>query len=125
MSRIINDTVEIELNGKKYKARLDLLCIAEAQYYFKSRGNKLTVPQMFEAIQEEDYMVICNLIIFAIKSCNPSVKMYDIYDSLKFANRHKITEQLILLINKAMPENDEEDKKKEEEMENSHPQNEN
>ena len=122
MSRIIDDTVEIELNGKKYRARLDLLAIAEAQYYFRSRGNKLTVPQMFEAIQEEDYMVICNLIIFAIKSCNPSVKMYDIYDLMKFANRHEITSQLITLINKAMPQEDD-DKKKEETTENHQAEN--
>lgn len=119
MSRIINDIVEIELNGQKYKARLDLLCIAESQFYFKTRGMKdITVPKMFEEIQSENYMVICNLIIFAIKSVNPNVKMYDIWDKLKFANRNEVTSQLIELINKAMPQDEEEDKKKEVEMEN-------
>ena len=114
MSRIINDTIEIELNEKKYKARLDLLCLAESQFYFKSRGMKdITIPKIFQAIQEEDYMVICNLIIFAIKSVNPSVKMYDVWADLKFAQRSEVTSQLIELINRSMPENNEEDKKKE------------
>ena len=123
MSRIVNDTVEITLNEKKYKARLDLLCIAETQYYLKTRGMKnITIPQIFESIQNEDYMTICSLIIFAIKSCNPSIKMYDIWDNLKFAERSLVTSQLIELLNKAMPQND--DDKKKEEMENSHQANE-
>ena len=118
MSRIIDDIVEIELNEKKFKARLDLLALSEAQFYFKQRGLKdITIPSIFKGIEEENYFIICNLLIFCIKSVNPQLKMLDIYADLKFADRNKVVEALISLINQSMPKNDD-DKKKEEEMEN-------
>lgn len=114
MSKIIDDVVEVELNGKKLKAKMDLLAIAESQFYFKQRGMKeITIPKIFSSIEQEDYFIICNLLIFCIKSCNPTLKMIDIYEDLKFAERTQIVEQLIKLINASMPK-DEEDKKKEE-----------
>ena len=114
MSKIIDDVVELELNGKKLKAKMDLLAIAESQFYFKQRGMKeITIPKIFSSIEEENYFVICNLLIFCIKSCNPTLKMIDIYEDLKFAERTQVVEQLIKLINASMPK-DEEDKKKEE-----------
>ena len=58
MSRILDDKLTIELNEQKYQARFDLLAIAETQYYFRSRGCPMTVPQIFKAIGEEDYFVI-------------------------------------------------------------------
>lgn len=106
MSRIVDDKVQIEVNGIKIYARFDMLAIAEAQYYFGARGKKYTVPQMFEEIQNENYFVICNLLIFCIKSCNPQKKMIDIFNELKFANRGEIVEGLLTCINKSMPKNE-------------------
>lgn len=115
MSRIIDDIVEIELNSKKLKAKMDLLAISEAQFYFKQRGMKeITIPKIFSSIEEENYFVICNLLIFCIKSCNPTLKMIDIYEDLKFAERTQIVEQLIKLINASMPKDEEENDKKKE-----------
>lgn len=115
MSRIIDDIVEIELNEKKFKGRLDLLALSECQFYMKQRGLKdITIPNIFKGIEEENYFIICNLLIFCIKSVNPQLKMLDIYADLKFADRNKVVEQLIKLINQSMPKNDDEDKKKEE-----------
>lgn len=106
MSRILDDKLTIELNEQKYQARFDLLAIAETQYYFRSRGCPMTVPQIFKAIGEEDYFVICNLLAFAIKSCNPSVKLADVYFNMKFADRNNVQMALVNLINNAMPKND-------------------
>ena len=61
---------------------------------------------MFEEIQNENYFVICNLLIFCIKSCNPQKKMIDIFNELKFANRGEIVEGLLTCINKSMPKNE-------------------
>ena len=115
MSRILDDKITIELNGQKYQARFDLLAIAECQYYLKSRGHKeITVPKLFQAIQEEDYFVICNLLAFAIKSCNPGKKLVDIYLDMKFADRGNVQMALMELIQASMPKNDE--SKKEEDL---------
>ena len=63
----------------------------------------ITVPKIFNAIQEEDYFIICNLLIFCIKSCNPTKKLVDLWGEMKFANRGEITTALIELINASMP----------------------
>lgn len=118
MSRITDDRIEIEINEKKYFARLDLLALAEFQFYCKSRNSKMTIPQMFESIQDEDYFVICNLLVFCIKSCNPSLKMANIYEDLKFTKRREVTSALIDLINASMPKED--DKKKVEDETEDH-----
>ena len=113
MSRILDDKRQIEVNGIKYFARFDMLAIAECQYYLKARGMKeITVPKIFYAIQEEDYFIICNLLIFCIKSCNPTKKLVDLWGEMKFANRGEITTALIELINASMP-NKNEDKAEE------------
>lgn len=110
MSRILDDKIQIELNEQKYQARFDLLCVAELQYYLKTRGCPMTVPQIFEGIQNEDYFVICNLLAFAIKSCNPSLKLVDLYYNMKFANRSEVQMAVINLINASMPKNENEGK---------------
>ena len=69
---------------------------------------------MFKEIEEENYFIICNLLIFCIKSVNPQLKMLDIYSDLKFAQRSDVVSCLIKTINQSMPKNDDEDKKKEE-----------
>lgn len=114
MSRITDDTIEIELNGAKYRARLDILAIAELQFYLKTRGYPMTVPQIFEAIQNNDWFVISNLLVFTIKSCAPAMKMYDIFENMKFNEKEKIISELIRIINKSMPEEDSDKKKVEE-----------
>lgn len=124
MSRILDDTVEVTLNEKKYRARLDILAIAETQYYLKTRGMKdITIPKIFSSISEGDWFVISALMVFCIKSCNPMAKMSDIFDNMKYFERNDIIEQVIELINKSMPQEDEDDKKKVEET--SHQANEN
>lgn len=50
-------------------------------------------------------------------------KMSDIFDNMKYFERNEIVEELIELINKSMPQEDEDDKKKVEET--SHQANEN
>lgn len=124
MSRILDDTIEITLNDKKYRAKLDILAIAETQYYLKSRGMKsITIPKIFEGISEGDWFIISALIVFCIKSCNPMAKMTDIFDNMKYFERNDIIEQMLNLINASMPKDEEDDKKKVEE--NSHQANEN
>lgn len=116
MSRILDDTVEVTLNEKKYRARLDILAIAECQYYLKTRGMKdITIPKIFEGISEGDWFIISALMVFCIKSCNPMAKMSDIFDNMKYFERNDIIEQMVELIGKSMPSSDEDDKKKEEE----------
>ena len=103
------------MNGKKYRARLDILAISECQYYLETRGKKVTIPDIFNGISEGNWFIISALVVFCIKSCNPMAKMSDIFDSMKYFERNDIIEQLIKLINASMPKDDEEDKKKEEE----------
>ncbi|MBP3707088.1 MAG: hypothetical protein J6J36_00525 [Clostridia bacterium] len=115
MSRILDDTIEITLNEKKYRARLDILALAETQYYLESRNKKITIPQIFTEISEENWFIISALLVFCIKSCNPMAKMVDIFDNMKYCERSEIISQVIDLINASMPKDDDADKKKEEE----------
>ena len=92
------------------------MAIAETQYYLKSRGMKdITIPKIFEGISNGDWFIISALMVFCIKSCNPMAKMSDIFDNMKYFQRNEIVEQMVELIGKSMPQEDENDKKKVEE----------
>ena len=75
----------------------------------------ITIPNIFNGISEGDWFIISALLVFCIKSCNPMAKMSDIFDNMKYFERNEIVEELIELINKSMPQEDEDDKKKVEE----------
>lgn len=118
MSRILEDKIEIDINGKKYFSRLDMLCVSEMQLYMKLRGTPMKVQDLFEEIKEENYFIICNMLIFAIKSCNPSLKMIDLFYEMKFVDRVQLSNELIKVINASLPLSDDDKKKDQEEEKN-------
>ena len=72
----------------------------------------VTIPQIFEGISNGDWFIISALLVFCIKSCNPMAKMSDIFDNMKYFERNEIVEELIELIGKSMPQEDEDNNKK-------------
>ncbi len=111
---MINDKIEIVLNEKKYQARLDFMCIAETQWYLDTvRGKFYTVPNLMKGLSEDNLMIIGEILIQAILRCHPQLSRDVIYENLKFQELNTIREAIGELIKASMPQNKDDDKKKE------------
>lgn len=111
MSRL-NDIIEIELNNKKYRARLDFGAIAEAQWNLMKVKKNLTAIEMFDLASKNNYKVISNIIIESIKRCHPQLTEEDILEDMKLREHSNIRNQVIRLFSASLPSAD---KKKQEE----------
>ncbi|EQK42909.1 hypothetical protein C672_1853 [[Clostridium] bifermentans ATCC 638] len=108
---MINDIIEIKLNGKTYRARLDMGAIAAAQFDVQKVKENMTVVEMFDSIKKENYKVINSLIIESIKRCHPQLTTEDILEDMKLKEKSVIMGQVAELIKASLPID--EDKKKE------------
>ena len=107
---VINDVIEIKLNGRKYRARLDMGAIAEAQWNLKQVKDNITVVEMFDLVKKENYKVINNLIIESIRRCHPQLEAKNILEDMKLHERNNITLYVFSLMKASLPQDD--DKKK-------------
>lgn len=114
---MVNDKIEICLNGQKYNARLDFMCIANIQYYMENiheEGKYLKVPEIIKGIiEKEDWTLISSLLVEAILRCHPQLERKMIWANMKYCERDVIIKAVVDLIIMSMPQND--SKKKEEE----------
>lgn len=111
---MINDVIELKLNGKPYSARLDMGAIANAQNNMQKIKKNMTVPEMLDEVKEENYMVINNIIIESIKRCHSTLKTESILENMKLFERDLIAMDVIKLMQASLPV-EENDKKKVEE----------
>lgn len=107
---MINDVVEINLNGQIYRAKLDMGAIAKAQWNLMKLKENMTIVQMFELVQKENYMVINTLLIESIKRCHAQLSDENILANMKIKERNIIIESVIELFKVSLPKDD---KKKE------------
>lgn len=111
---LINDKIEVTLNGKKYQAKMDFYCLANAQWYFKQEKNVfLTVPQMIEGISKDDLSVMGEILIQAILRVHTQLSRETIQEQMKFNELNIIRQALGDLVTASLPQSD--DKKKVEE----------
>lgn len=108
---VINDVIEIKLNNKTYRARLDMGAIAEAQWNLMKVKENMTVVEMFDLVKKENYKVINNLIIESIRRCHPQLKAEHILEDMKLHERNNITLQVLALMKASLPSSDEDKKK--------------
>lgn len=108
---MINDIIEINLNGKIYRGRLDMGAIANAQHNLKVIEENMGVAEMFDLVKKENYMVINNLIIESIKRCHPQLKAENILEDMKLHERNNITLQVFALMKAGLPSSDDDKKK--------------
>lgn len=110
---MINDIIEIQLNDKKYRARLDMGAIAEAQWNLKQVQENMGVAEMFDLVKKENYKVINNLIIESIRRCHPQLKTGNILEDMKLHERNNITLHVFSLMKASLPASDDDKKKAE------------
>lgn len=102
--------VEIELQGKKFNAKLDFETIAKIQKMLKEDGNYMKFQDMFVAISEQDFSVLVPFIICSIQRCHPQLKGSYIKDLLTFDEIENVFEKLGELVEYSMPKNTDEKK---------------
>lgn len=111
---MINDKIDIVLNGKKYQARMDFMCLANTQFYLENeKGKFYTVPQLFKRLTEDDLTVIAAILTESVLRIHPQLSKEAIWDNLKYAEINTIREAIGELIKASMPQNKDDDKKKE------------
>lgn len=103
---MINDIIEIKLNGKTYRGRLDMGAIAEAQWNMRKVKENITVVEMLDLVKKENYKIINNLIIESIRRCHPQLSAEDILEDMKLHERNNITVQVFALMKASLPMDD-------------------
>lgn len=74
--------IQVKLKGQEYNAKLDFRTMANVQGELRKRGTKIGFQEMFERIQEQDFMVITELIVQSILRCHTQLKRHHIEDKL-------------------------------------------
>lgn len=74
--------IQIKLKGQEYNAKLDFRTMANIQGELRKNGIKIGFQELFERIQEQDFMVITELIVQSILRCHTQLKRHHIEDKL-------------------------------------------
>lgn len=76
--------IQVKLKGQEYNAKLDFRTMANIQGELRKRDIKIGFQEIFERIQEQDFMVITELIVQSILRCHTQLKRHHIEDKLDF-----------------------------------------
>lgn len=112
---MIDDKIELTLNGQSYTARLDMGAIANAQINLKEIKKNITIPEMFNEVSDNNYSVINQMIIQSIRRCHNSLSEADILSNMKLKEKDLMLDGVYNLLKASMPI-DEDNKKKVENM---------
>lgn len=104
---MIEDKIEIKLNGATYEAKLDMGAIAEVQYYFKNRKNYMKITEIFDGVFKDDLSIIDELIIQSIRRFHKQFSREDILSNLKISELSEIRSYCTKLISVSLPSSDE------------------
>lgn len=74
--------IQVTLKGQEYNAKLDFRTMANIQGELRKRDVKVGFQELFERIQEQDFMVITELIVQSILRCHTQLKRHHIEDKL-------------------------------------------
>lgn len=74
--------IQVTLKGQEYNAKLDFRTMANIQGELRKRDIKVGFQELFERIQEQDFMVITELIVQSILRCHTQLKRHHIEDKL-------------------------------------------
>lgn len=100
---MINDVIEIELNGKQYKGKMDMGAIALAQHNLIQIKENITIVEMFELAKKENYLVINSLLIESIRRYHKTATGEQILENMKLAERNKIIGYIYELMAASFP----------------------
>ena len=74
--------VQITLKGQEYNAKLDFRTLANIQGELRKKDIKIGFQEIFERIQEQDFMIITEIIVQSILRCHTQLKRHHIEDKL-------------------------------------------
>ena len=74
--------IQVKLKGQEYNAKLDFRTLANIQGELRKRDIKIGFQEIFERIQEQDFMVITELVVQSILRCHPQLKRHHIEEKL-------------------------------------------
>ena len=74
--------IQIKLKGQEYNAKLDFRTLANIQGELRKRDIKIGFQEIFERIQEQDFMIITEIIVQSILRCHTQLKRHHIEDKL-------------------------------------------
>ena len=74
--------IQVKLKGQEYNAKLDFRTLANIQGELRKRDIKIGFQEIFERIQEQDFMVITEIIVQSILRCHTQLKRHHIEDKL-------------------------------------------
>ena len=74
--------IQVKLKGQEYNAKLDFRTLANIQGELRKRDIKIGFQELFERIQEQDFMVITEIIVQSILRCHTQLKRHHIEDKL-------------------------------------------
>ena len=74
--------IQVKLKGQEYNAKLDFRTLANIQGELRKRDVKIGFQEMFERIQEQDFMIITEIIVQSILRCHTQLKRHHIEDKL-------------------------------------------
>ena len=74
--------IQVKLKGQEYNAKLDFRTMANIQGELRKRDIKIGFQEIFERIQEQDFMVITEIIVQSILRCHTQLKRHHIEDKL-------------------------------------------
>jgi hypothetical protein len=94
---------KLELKGQTYRARLDFLSLGKAQANLKKQGFKYTFKEIFEAVQEQDFTVITEVVIESVLRIHPQIPRATLEDALDFDELENVFTFVADLIEKALP----------------------
>lgn len=107
---MIKDRIEIEVNGSKYEAKLDMGAIAEIQHKLREIKENVTVVEIFDLANKDNYKAINTIVIESIRRCHRQLSYESILDNLKLNDIQSIRQYVADLMVASLPSN--EDKKK-------------
>ena len=74
--------IQVKLKGQEYNAKLDFRTLANIQGELRKRDVKIGFQEIFERIQEQDFMIITEIIVQSILRCHTQLKRHHIEDKL-------------------------------------------
>jgi hypothetical protein len=74
--------IQVKLKGQEYNAKLDFRTLANIQGELRKRDIKIGFQEIFERMQEQDFMVITEIIVQSILRCHTQLKRHHIEDKL-------------------------------------------
>ena len=74
--------IQVKLKGQEYNAKLDFRTLANIQGELRKRDIKIGFQEIFERIQEQDFMVITEIIVQSILRCHTQLKRHHVEDKL-------------------------------------------